>query len=97
MFLQRLTRGLLALGKQSGRDTSKTCCSRGLLSADTHTHTHAQAAAAAISSHLKWEHVKHTHESLTSCVCRFESFLSFGQEAPVGPVQHGFDLVFRIV
>lgn len=34
---------------------------------------------------------------LTSCVCGFESFLSLGQEAPVGPVQHGFDLVLRVV
>ena len=34
---------------------------------------------------------------LTGGVRRFESLLSFGQEAAVGPVQHGFDLVLRIV
>ena len=34
---------------------------------------------------------------LTGGVCRFESLLSFGQEAAVGPVQHGFDLVVRII
>lgn len=34
---------------------------------------------------------------LTGSMCRLESLLSFGLEAVVGPVQHGFDLVFWIV
>lgn len=35
--------------------------------------------------------------SPTGCVHGFESLFSFGQEAAVGPVQHGFDLVLWII
>lgn len=110
MLFKRLTLGRFALGKYSGRETSRTWWSRGLLSAgDTHTqtdhfHSYSLVRVGLIRGHkmcsrFVMDSVPPSSPAawLTGAVCGFESLLSFGQEAIVGPVQHGLDLVLWVV
>lgn len=63
-----------------------------------HSNTHQQPLPLSYDlSRAKKKKKEKKRGCLTSCVCGFESLLSFGQEATIGPVQHGFDLVLWIV